>query len=126
MLGWEIFIHKELSDSTDMIDWRVPKAENVLATWRTGLGGEDWLNALEEAGKAKCLGGNGYPIRYLAKVKDVLPLIESGPPVHSGPLVIGDDYVTPSGWVSEATIKLKEFQQEDPERIIVIDAWDES
>lgn len=126
MLGWEIFIHNELSDSTNQSDWKWPKQESVLATWRAGLSGINWLNKLVEEGNATCLGGNGYPVRFLAKVKVILPLIKSGPPSHRGPLVIGDDYVTPSGWISGTKIHLDMFANEDPENTVVIDAWDES
>lgn len=125
MLGWEIFIHTEFTESTDQNDWRWPKDESVLATWRASLGGVDWLNKLVEDGKASYLGGNGYPLRYLARVKDVLPLIKAGPPAHRGSLVIGEDYVTPSGWVSQVTIQLEKFVQVNPDNMIVIDAWDE-
>ena len=115
MMGWGIFIHNELSDSKNMSDWRLPKKENILAKWGGGISGDKWLEKLVAADKAKCLGGCGYPIRYLAKVKDVLPLIQFGLPNHS-----------PSSWVSEATINLEMFNLEDPERVIVIDTWDES
>ena len=124
MLGWDILIHKEHSESTNELDWRLPNKDNVLATWQASLGGDDWLIELVEMDKAKCLGGCGYPIRYLAKVKDVLPLIQAGPPTHRGPLVIGEDYVTPRGWVSDATINLEMFNLENPDSVIVIDTWD--
>ncbi len=125
MLGWEIFIHTEFNESTDQADWHWPKEENVLATWRTSVGGVNWLNDLVKQNKARFLGGAGYPIRYWAKVKDVLPLIKNGPPSHKGPLVIGENYVTPAGWMSEATIKLEQFAQKNPDNMIIIDAWDE-
>ncbi|PPC89141.1 MAG: hypothetical protein CTY35_15480 [Methylotenera sp.] len=125
MLGWEIFIHTEFTESTDQAEWHWPKDETILATWRTSVGGIEWLNQLVKEDKAKFLGGAGYPIRYWAKVKDVLPLIQNGPPSHNGPIVVGENYVTPAGWVSKATIKLEQFALQNPDSIIVVDAWDE-
>lgn len=126
MLGWELIVHTEFSESKNQSDWKWPHKDSVLATWRSNVAGLDWLKKLSDGGKVIYLGGNGYPERYLAKVKDILPLIKNGPPAHKGPLVIGDDYVTPSGWVSEITIHLEQFSKLDPETSIVIDGWDES
>lgn len=125
MLGWEVFIHTEFTESTDIADWHWPKDENVLATWHTSVRGVDWARELATEGKARFLGGAGYPIRFWAKVKDVLPLIQNGPPSHTGPTVIGENYVTPGGWNSEATIRFEKFAQLSPDTTIIIDAWDE-
>ncbi|MBA4057904.1 MAG: hypothetical protein C0490_24520 [Marivirga sp.] len=126
MLGWEIIIHTELSESINEGDWKLPSQENILANWRVGLGGDNWLNELVAADNAKCLGGSGYPIRYLTKLKHVLPIIHLGPPDHKGPLVIGENYVRESGWTSSRTINLEKLKHENPENMIVIDTWDES
>lgn len=125
MLGWEIFIHTELSESRNQEDWHWPKDENVLATWRANVAGINWLKKLVKDGRAEYLGGNGYPERYLAKHKDLMPIIKQGPPTDKGPMVIGENYFTPSGWVSEAIIKLDRFEQIHPDDVLVIDAWDE-
>lgn len=125
MLGWEIIIHTEFTESTDESDWHLPKDENVLATWRTSLGGMDWLHQLVSEGKARFLGGGGYPIRFWARAKDVLPLIQDGPPLHSGSLVVGENYDTLAGWSSKATIRHEQFAQQSPDSMIIVDAWDE-
>ena len=62
MLGWQIIIRKE-------------SAETSLASWTTGLGGTDWLDALVKEDKSKDLGGNGYPNSYSAKANEILPLL---------------------------------------------------
>lgn len=125
MLGWEIIIHTEFTDSTNESDWRLPKDENVLATWRTSLGGVNWLHQLVSEGKARFLGGGGYPIRFRARVKDVLPLIQDGPPSHRGSVVVGENYDTTAVWSSKATIRHELFAQHGPDTMIIIDAWDE-
>lgn len=33
----------------------------VLATWEASVGGLDWLEALERAGKTTCVSRNDYP-----------------------------------------------------------------
>lgn len=102
MLGWQIFIHRQVSGQSP--DVTNPTNESLLATWMTGIGGTDWLDALVKEGKAVDLGGNRYPCRYTAIAANVLPKISCGPPPHDGPFVIGDDYVLPGGWVGEVRI----------------------
>jgi hypothetical protein len=53
MLGWEVFIHTEFTESTDIADWHWPKDENVLATWHTSVRGMDWARELAADGKAR-------------------------------------------------------------------------
>ena len=62
MLGWQIIVRKE-------------SAENSLASWTSGLGGTDWLDKLVKEGRAKDLGGNGYPNNYSANASEILPLL---------------------------------------------------
>lgn len=124
MLGWEFFVHTEFSESTNHNDWQWPKDESVLATWKTGYGGQRWLDKLAEDGKVKFLGGHGYPIRYLASGKVILPLIKSGPPAHDGPMVVGENYATPPGYSYDFSISQDKIEQIDPDSMLVIDAWD--
>ena len=56
----------------------------------------------------------------------MLPLIVSGVPRPKGPLVIGDDYVMPAGWIGEPTIHHSKIAECDPEQLLQIDAWDQS
>jgi hypothetical protein len=91
-----------------------------------GLGGLDWLDSLVKDGKAVDLGGNGYPVRYTAAAADILPLIASGPPKHSGPPVFSSDYILPAGWIGEVRIDHAKIAQCPRDAQLSIEAWDQS
>jgi hypothetical protein len=99
MLGWQIIIRKE-------------SAETSLASWTTGLGGTDWLDALVKEGKSKDLGGNGYPNSYSAKANEILPLltIESINSIGGGNTRLKSDQI-----LSCAN-----------DETLIIEAWDQS
>lgn len=123
MLGWMILVCRQTPEERDAA---IGGHENVLARWEAGFGGTSWLEQLVTDGKAVKLNGNGYPCRYVSTAEAVFPLLSSGPPLHSGPLVIGDDYVTPGGWTGNATFKRSEISECAPGETITIDAWDQS
>jgi hypothetical protein len=122
MLGWWIVVDAATSEARDQGRNR----ESVLAQWEIGLGGIAWLDELVAAGKAKQLIEGGYPSRYSAKASDILPLIVDGPPRHSGPPVVGDDYALPPNWVGKFELHAERVVQCLPDQILTIDAWDQS
>jgi len=122
MLGWQIFIDRYLPDKSLEEAMRTP--ETTLVAWQTRIGGLDWLNQLVKEGKAVDLGGNGYPCLYTSVAKYVLPRISSGPPIHDGSIVVGDDYVLPSGWSGQLEIHAKRIAQCTPDEKLIIEAWD--
>lgn len=122
MLGWFIVVHQQTPEQRAS----APDKEARLACWDVGLGGLEWIEGLVKGGKAVCLARGGYPSQYRALAKDVLPLIAEGPPRHTGPLVVGDDYVTPGGWVGQATINNDKVAQCPPDQPLTIEAWDQS
>lgn len=99
MLGWQIIIRKE-------------SAENSLASWTSGLSGTDWLDKLVKEGRAKDLGGNGYPNNYSANASEILPLLtdESINLIGSGNVRFKIDQIT--NCPMDATL--------------IIEAWDQS
>ena len=122
MLGWEFFITKQSVLSPGRADDAAP----TLATWTAGLDGTDWLEDLIAKRMATDLGGNGYPARYAVKAGVLAELLEHGVPKHGGPLVLGDDYVQPSGWTANAKIKIKKIRAIDPDEQLIVEAWDQS
>lgn len=117
MLGWQIYIFPEKAQLTK---------ESLLATWMTGPNGIDWLDTLVKEGKALDLGGGGYPYRYRAIAKILLPIISGGPPPHNSPMVFGDDYILPARWTGEIRINHENIAQCDPNEQLMIEAWDQS
>jgi hypothetical protein len=50
-----------------------------VGVWQTGLDGLDWIEEVARS-KGYCLRGNGYPCRYTAQARDLLPPIMAAPP----------------------------------------------
>ena len=124
MLGWEFYIYRH--DLAPDPHLPVPDDRALLASWVVGLGGLDWIKALEQQGKATDLGGNGYPCIFLAMARDVFPVISRGPPTSAGPTVIGDDYVHPSGWIGDSRYFPDRISSCPGEQMLLIHAWDQS
>ena len=130
MLGWWITV-SSLPPGVKDLTPREIQSEHILATWETGLGGTEWLEALTAEGKAtwdKSQGG--YPWRFIAKASDVLPVLTGGLPKHEGVLVVGTDpgeeYVTPAGWSGQVQLRPENIARCPPDALLTIDAWDQS
>jgi hypothetical protein len=54
MLGWEIYIHR--LDSDQSLEATKLTQDSIVAHWRAGLGGYDWIKELVKIDKAKALG----------------------------------------------------------------------
>ena len=68
MLGWHISVYRQQTAASSSAS--LGSAQGLcVATWRTGLGGLDWLDTLVKQQKAICLGGDGYPTQYTAMAK---------------------------------------------------------
>jgi hypothetical protein len=122
MLGWEFFVTRQVATSA------VSDAakEKSVASWRAGLGGTEWLDNLVSNGVAADLGGNGYPNLYKIPASALVAILGQGLPKHDGPLVIGDDYVTPGGWTGGAIIDAAVLQSIDANEDLLVEAWDQS
>lgn len=114
MLGWWITIRRN------------DASETRVASWGASIGGTDWIDHLVKSRRASQVQFNGYPNRYEAKARDVIPIIEHAPPTHAGPLVVGDDYVSDGGWSEDFTLNADVVSSCSPEEMLVIEAWDQS
>lgn len=121
MLGWSISIYRE----TDCKLNPSKRGALRLASWTAGLGGLDWLDRLVELGQAT-VDGNGYPFQYSAKARIMLPCFTSGPPIPRGPVVIGDDYILPAGYLSGINLQQARIEACSPDEILIAEAWDQS
>jgi hypothetical protein len=99
MLGWQIIVRKE-------------SAENSLASWTSGLGGTDWLDKLVKEGRAKDLGGNGYPNNYSANASEILPLLTT-------------ESINSIGGAN-TRLKTDQISNCSMDATLIIEAWDQS
>lgn len=128
MLGWWIVVMTEAqraaADEALAAGKKGPFA--CLASWESSVGGLDWLDGLVAANKAQTTPSAGYPKKYQALARDVVPLIAAGPPRHRSPGIIGDDYVMPANWSGKAKLDLASIEACEPDQKLLIEAWDMS
>ncbi len=122
MLGWEFFVIRQSNSALA----EGMREGSLLASWRAGLGGTQWLYDLVESGVATDLGGNGYPCRYEVPAHALVAALAQGPPKHTGPPIFGSDYALPGGWTGQAKIDLARLRSLDPNEILLVEAWDQS
>lgn len=138
MLGWMIYVARQKNDRSTPAATRAPRGD-VLAVWQADIGGLDWLDALVEQGAAAHLGGQGYPSRYTATAKNLIPSIQAGPPHARGQWTHGDGdvLVDSSGrrldWFDPAVITARRTRinpaviaECSPDEWLIVEAWDES
>lgn len=123
MIGWWIVVSRQ---NPQELDASANGKAAKLANWEASAGGIEWIEKLIVEGKATKLCGGGYPNRYAAVARDVLPLITGGPPSHTGPTIFGDDYIMPGNWTGNATIYDAEIAACPPDQVLTIEAWDQS
>ena len=122
MLGWQFFIQIRGDEARNPKDGK----GSLLATWEAGLGGTDWIEQLVVQGKAKDLGGNGYPNRYTVTAMTLKNALAGGLPRHGGPPTIGENYFLPTGWTGSARLDLARLNELDPTCLLEVEAWDQS
>lgn len=125
MIGWWIVVSAQTPEERDRTALEDRKAA-ILAQWEVGPGGLEWLAQLVQAGRAAQLSASGYPNRYTATAGDVLPLLAGGPPPHTGPAIIGDDYVMPANWRGKIELHADRLAACPVDQVLTIDAWDQS
>ena len=117
MLGWAVIIFRE-EGSGHLGD------PHRIADWTVGPYGIKWLNRMVEDGTAQFLGGNGYPLKYSALWKDLLPELLNQPEGHTGPTVIGEDYVMEPGWKGKMTVNKETVARCLPDDRVTINCFD--
>lgn len=105
MLGWSITVYRHPTNS-------------VLATWRSGLGGLDWLDKLIQRGDATQLTFDGYPSRFAVAADVVLPLLAGAPLPEESPLA--------QGGVWDCTLDEEAIARCPAQEGLRVEAWDQS
>lgn len=124
MIGFEIFVYRADLVVDPAAIW--PEEQALLVSWLVGgFHGLDWIDDLVKAGKAKDLGGNGYPLRYTALASDFLPVILGGLPRPAGSPIIGDDYYLPAGWIGTPEVR-ENLSAVLGDQLLLVNAWDQS
>jgi hypothetical protein len=122
-LGWEFFVFKK-SDTDAKGDRR--HGLRILARWESGMGGEKWIDDLVTSGRAEFLKAGGLFHAYTLTASTLVDVLSDGVPQHTGPMVIGDDYVTPSGWRDNVKIDWDALRALDANELLLVDMVDQS
>jgi hypothetical protein len=97
-----------------------------IAVWQTGLGGLEWIRDLVSNGQAIELPGAGYPNRYFAPAKLLLPPILQGPPSANAGWIAGPHEILTPEWEGRTTIDRAAAAGCNPDEWLLVEAWDES
>ena len=124
-LGWHISVYRQARDRS------APATANAeagarIAVWQTRLWGLQWIEDLVESGCGHSLGGNGYPCRYTALARDLLPTIMVGPPEARDPWVHDPGDILLANWVGRTLIDKEAAENCSSEEWLLVEAWDES
>jgi hypothetical protein len=76
-LGWHISVYRQTGDRSAPATANAERGARI-AVWQTRLWGLQWIDDLVKSGRGHSLGGNGYPSRYTALTRDLLPTIMAG------------------------------------------------
>ena len=125
MLGWHISVYRQTNDGLGPATAESATGAR-LAVWQTGLGGLDWIEDLVKAGNAIDLGGNGYPVRYTALAKSLIPQISEDPPGARMTWACGKDDILTDKWEGKTVIDRGVIQACSPDEWLLVEAWDES
>lgn len=126
MLGWHISIYRQAQGGASPATFDTETSER-LAVWQTGLHGLDWIDALVARGLVVDLGGNGYPLRYTARLRELIGDVRKGPPLANKTWGAGvGDIIDFSKWPGKTTLDEKALAGCSPDEWVVVQAWDES
>ena len=73
-LGWHITVFRQQHDESNPADFKSATSTR-LAVWQAGVDGLDWIGELVKQQQAIRLGGDGYPSRFTATAKHIIPRI---------------------------------------------------
>ncbi len=124
VLGWHVSVYRQ-EDGGASPATNDSRAGTRLAVWQTS-GNLHWLDELVEAGKAIDLHGDGYPCRYTAPAKHLIPLIIDRPPEANETWVRGPDDIIGPGWDGRTVTNPAAAAQCRPDEWLLVVAWDES
>ncbi len=125
MLGWNIRVHRQPNGGGSPATFDSPRG-NRVAVWQTWITGLDWVRDLVEEHHAINLGGNGYPVRFTAQSKYILPRLKHEPPEANSDWVCEAGDVIGEGWAGKTVIDFAVANECGEDEWLLIEAWDES
>ena len=127
MLGWFVCIYRKASARTSPATNARQQDEELLAKWQTGLYGLDWLEKLVIEEKAiEIAANNGYPIRYTATAKYIIPFIVDNPPNAREQWIADEGDILLPSWNGKTEINKTDIDKCSPDEWLLIETWDES
>ncbi|MEU8779092.1 hypothetical protein [Streptomyces sp. NPDC048606] len=114
MLAFNVSIYiPNPEQAQDPKNSKIYRHEKTLASWTTPTTGVSigWLDELERQGKAEEVLSSGYPVRFTAHARDVLPLLAGGSLFEKG---------------STPFLKPELIAACPEDELLFIDAWDQS
>jgi len=124
-LGWNISIHRQQNDGTEPASFESAEGP-PLAVWQTGLHGLRWIDDLVNQRQAIMLGGNGYPFRYTALARHIIPQLRGDPPKAKSIWTFDKGDIITSQWLGKTTKDQEAIDACRPDEWLLIEAWDES
>jgi len=125
MMSWSISVYRQEDGGRNAASTQ-PRYGERLAVWQAPASGLRWLDELAKAGSTIVIAEGGYPTRYTATGKYILPNLLKGPPQANTVWVCGPEDVIGDGWAGKTIINHAEMEKCAPEEWLVIEAWDES
>jgi len=130
MLGWGIIVYALSPEEKDRADQN-ERESAILAKWDAGLFGIRWLAELVQSGAAEQLSKYGYPNKYTAKAKHILPIIKGEDVQLSDDECWvfctdenGEEIAQPPGWSKTLQFHEDRILACTVDQILTIDAWD--
>jgi hypothetical protein len=125
MDGWHISVFRQKDGGAQAATFESQQGPRI-AVWQAKLLGLNWLNELVKDGKARFLGGDGYPMRYTATAAGLLPRILDGPPMAREVWISGAGDILTDKWVGRTLIDHDEASKCAGDEWLLVVAWDES
>ena len=125
MRGWHISVYLQTDEGTSPATSESAEGER-LAVWQTGADGLGWIEDLVKKDKAIALGGGGYPYRYTALAKHVIPRIVDNPPGAQSPWLCEAHDILTDKWEGKTVIDRTAAADCSTDSWLLIVAWDES
>lgn len=125
MDGWHISVFRQIDGGAQPATFESQPGPRV-AVWQAKLAGLNWLDELIEEQTARFLGGNGYPMRYTAMARALLPRILDGPPKAREVWLSGPGDILTEKWTGRTLIDHEEAAKCAADEWLLLVAWDES